>query len=856
MASTKTYFISPGGNTIVTGQDLILDGAQQFHTDGSAKLVPTGRHRTIIINSLSPGSWESGDDFEITNLATNNTLNASFIGTGFTEVIAAAFSGIQLVNLSLGNNNVLVDGGFGTNGLPLFDGISTLTLKSSAGGLLDFGTSFAPLEVLLTKINAQSATVTGSGIDVHVDPTLITSPVTLTFNLTNVGNAGTHQFVSDDYVHGSNDVFSAVWGPTSGTTGATTWNLTVTGKTFVELATHGATNATTVDVSGTGSMTLFGVSFEFANVANFKDTASGAQVITGALQEDGAFKDYTGFLADNTALPNGGSLSVTSTNSGNFVDLSGFNSLGTATISVAAGTVVLSDDVLLSGSPIAIGTPTNIGYGGDAGDGPGDDGTINWANLPSSANTLTFYHGVEDSPGDTLSVVNTPNTFTMNLQDEDFHHNNFTIIAATPAASNTFNLDLGSNAGTIGVLGATGDTPNDINENWFVSGYGNINIHLAGSDDVHLASEGGFFASAPGGGVAITISGSLVDSEMHFGNVSGVTLDDFELFNSLAAQAARGVSTGGGTITDTAKTFLELGATDATTITATTAGGLDMEQPGTDIGGPFVVTGSTGNFNSLQGTFGIFDGDLNNNGGLAGVAGPATITGGATADHIWDTGGAETINVNNVHTKVFVDQLQLNSEDDFAFAITSTFGDMDNNHGAGPMKATINGFTPGFAGPGSANTSWVDFNTNSWGGTGSYLGLVDGFGTPISSSSHFASFSVIAGTGNFDVSEVVAYEIGGTYGSAGAVAKAIVSSGGSFIDFIGTGTTFDLLVAYANNSGGTNIADIQLSQNTILTTFGATIDNAADLVTLSGVGLGKIIGSVLGSNDVVHFNGA
>ena len=66
----------------------------------------------------------------------------------------------------------------------------------------------------------------------------------------------------------------------------------------------------------------------------------------------------------------------------------------------------------------------------------------------------------------------------------------------------------------------------------------------------------------------------------------------------------------------------------------------------------------------------------------------------------------------------------------------------------------------------------------------------------------------------------------------------------------------DLLVAYANTSGGTNIADIQLFQNNILTTAGADIENTADLVTLAGVGLGKIIGTVLGSNDVVHFNGA
>ena len=277
------------------------------------------------------------------------------------------------------------------------------------------------------------------------------------------------------------------------------------------------------------------------------------------------------------------------------------------------------------------------------------------------------------------------------------------------------------------------------------------------------------------------------------------------------------------------------------------------DQPGTDISGPFVVTGSTGDFNNLQGTFGFFV-STNGHFGLFGIAGTATITGGATEDDIWDTGGAETINVNNVHTKVFVDQLLVDSEAAFPFVITDEFGEMDNNNGAGPKTAVINDFTPGFNG--TSNTSWVDFNTNSW-GIG-YTGLVNGTGSRISTEgSHFASFSVIAGTGNFDVSDVVAYEIGGTYGSAAAVAKAIVSSGGSFIDgILASAGTFDLLVAYANKSGGTNIADIQLGQNFNFTTFGATIENTADLVTLSGVGLTKIIGSVLGSNDVVHFNGA
>ena len=47
------------------------------------------------------------------------------------------------------------------------------------------------------------------------------------------------------------------------------------------------------------------MSAEFANVTTVKDTASGAQVITGGLQTDGAIEEFTGFLTDNMALTDG-----------------------------------------------------------------------------------------------------------------------------------------------------------------------------------------------------------------------------------------------------------------------------------------------------------------------------------------------------------------------------------------------------------------------------------------------------------------------------------------------------------------------------------------------------------------------
>jgi hypothetical protein len=889
MATTKTYVLTTGFDQIITGQELILGGVDQ------GKHVPTGKHKTIILNAGTPGSFNSGDDIEITNLATNNTLNASYVGLDFTEVNPAAFSGIQLLNFTLGEHNVTIDGGTGSNGLALFAGMTTLSLKSSAGGQLDFGGD-APgtgMTVLPTQINASNATAQGSGLEVNIDPTAFpTSPVTVTASFSKVGNPGSHQSDSDDYVHGGSNAFEFSFGANDGSATATTWNLSEANGVFLRLFTHGATTPTTVNVSGSGGMTLFGESFEFANVGTFKDTATGAQVITGALQTDGSSRPDLGFLTDNVALTAGGTLTVSSTSSGNFVDLSGFDSLGTGTFSVGGGTVVLSDDVLLSGSPITQLTngPTNIGYGGDEGTGPGSDGTINWANLPASANTLTFYHGVENDTG-FLTIFNTPNTFTMNLQDEDFHHNDFNITAATPAAGNTFNLDIGSNAGTIGVLGATGGTPNDIEDTWSVLGYSTVNIKLAGADDVHLASSGGFIADSGGfGATTINITGSLVDGtnieEMHFGNVSGVDLSDFDFFGSIASgtvgnEQARGVTTFDGTINDTAKVFLELGATDAILINAASGHGLDMESPDTSVDDTITVIGSTNNFNLLQGSFGDLTSDgqgFNNNDGVGGLAGKAIITGGNVADHIYDTGGTETINVNNIHTKIFYSQFVLNSDEQdegfggsgvYAFGITTSNGDMDNNAGAGPGLATVKGFTPS-----AANSGWVDFNTDSWGfngnpgNTNSYLGLVDANLDRVflNGGTHFANVAILNTTAapTNPTNDLFAMAFGGvTFGNATQAANALAGATDNFTftNTLNTGNTIDILVAFElTGNTGVEIADMQIFNQTaggVTGTAGLDITGHA-LVKLLGVTLTQIEGSAAGSGsfDVVHFTAA
>ena len=132
MATTKTYVLTTGFDQIITGQELILGGVDQ------GKHVPTGKHKTIILNANNPGSYNDGDDIEITNLATNNTLNASYLN--FNTEVVATLLGVQLVNVKIGENDVTWEGGnvttFGGAIAANYNGLATGTfsLLQSNGG--------------------------------------------------------------------------------------------------------------------------------------------------------------------------------------------------------------------------------------------------------------------------------------------------------------------------------------------------------------------------------------------------------------------------------------------------------------------------------------------------------------------------------------------------------------------------------------------------------------------------------------------------------------------------------------------------------------------------------------------------
>jgi len=883
--TTKTYYLSTGYDFVVTGQPQISTG--EFGPVIGPVVTGTyygGKNTTVIINApdgegiFLQNTFNSGDNIEITNLVTNNALYATFGYNDLTTDVSATVSGIQIVAVKVNDVDATLEGGYvvdnAGNAIANYQGLTTVSLQGATdeGSGVAFGSFTNPLEVLPTHVNAQSAAASHTYLAVWLDSALFTSPVTVNVSLNTVGNPGTHQSDSQAYVHGSEDAFALGYGSSDGTVTATTWDLNVTGKNYVELYTHGATNTTTINVAGTGSLTLFGVADEFSNVTTIKDTASGAQVITGALQEDGAFKDYTGFLSDNSVLT---SISVTSSNAGNFVDLSGFDlsEITAMSINIGGGTVVLANEVLNSlTANLSLGKVTNIGDGGDYGDGSSSGGTINWAFLPATANTLTFYHGEDGA----ITLNNTPNTFTVNFDDKYFFDDTFSINAAnTTSLTNSLTLLIGCTQDD--------DVAHGLGGVWTTTGYDTVNIHLAGSGSQWLGIGG--FTAVPNAGGTTTINISGTNSPdgtlntLHFGDIYTVGVTTYAGEGFLSSLFADGVTTFGGKIVDTAVAYLELGVTDAVSINAATAYGLDMEDPGTDILGTFTVVGSVKWDNVLQGAGGL-GGYADQPDAFYGFYTNASITGGTYSDDIWTAGDNVAIKLGTPHSgfydEIYVDQFQLNSSTVYADSIADDTGYTEGAHGSfaniGVGVATITNFILGPSTTGGS-VDQLDFNVNSWGsgstaysipahgstpaqpGVGTYEGLVATDGTSPSTVNSGDSVPFVVGpsgvlptyAGSGLAIDLVAYQPGTVFTAATFAAAVNGAFGFTTTGAFTTGDTYSMLFAYTV-ANGTEIADVQF--NVVPITTAVHIDHVTNLVDLVGVSATSLVAHP----DAIYFS--
>ena len=156
---------------------------------------------------------------------------------------------------------------------------------------------------------------------------------------------------------------------------------------------------------------------------------------------------------------------------------------------------------------------------------------------------------------------------------------------------------------------------------------------------------------------------------------------------------------------------LTIGVTDASVIDASGAtvnpdgdGGLFMENPDSNTI-TLTVTGASGSgiYNELQGSLGpiqagssVGDGTIStvndiNDTAFVGQGGPATINGGTDAgDYIFDTGGPETINLNNASGTDHVEYSMFDWNSDgypfFALAITDDHGNYSGFDGQSAVR--------------------------------------------------------------------------------------------------------------------------------------------------------------------------
>jgi hypothetical protein len=887
--------------TGTVGQDI---GIAQNHFIANG--VDTGR--TVNANNTTftfpisgifgfQNTWTSGDTIDMTKkngvVGHGNSIIATF---DFSTDLVTTTIGVQSITVSVvpfiispEPNTILIEGGFVTNRLGAtvanFSGVTKFTMQNSAAGSeVIFGTDLTPLEIptvpTLNVMNVPGANpaILGpayqqSGLAVRIDATSIAS---VTVNASNVGSAPTVSAGADDFVPGSAESFFVSVGNPTGTASPVTWNINSSGShNFLFLNANGDTSATTLAFTGTAPVVLFGSDFDFQNVTKISSTAK--ITVTGALQEDGAFFSEGGILADNTVITS------ISGGAGSFFDLSSLDAtqaLAMTTINGGGGgTAVFSNEALTGlSSALALSGISVVGDGGDFGFGPGIAGTINFAFLPG-ANELKFFHGLDFSSTG-LVVNNTPNTFTIDFQDENFHGNDVTINAANPTTT--------GNSLTIG-LGTAHDTVHGLDENFTVSGYDSYTILVRAGTGQLFNGDPTFFAidsftgtPAPTSTVNLTLSGvgSLV-----WGDVFNVS--DASSFTEHQI-GTPSIELFGGNITDNLKGFLDIGIFDAQSLNASASGGLYQHDPGTFLGANFTVTAAANPGSSidqvLQGSLGPLDfGNTNGRGAFDDgfTATNTFLTGGHDGgDVILTTGGTTTVNLNNPQgaDAVLFDMFNDNSDLFFtpidgesvpivedSVAVTEFNGDFNTE---GVHTTTINKFVVVGSNPG-VNDDVVSFSPDSWGSFGgnnfggTYIGLVQGDGTQVEfvSEETFATMFLASGSNqtlNADTN-VVVYELNSFAGGLKALENALSTSGGAIkFDFTaGSGDTFDFLFAYNNGNGGVNISDIQFEGNGAdNSTQFLSFTGAHNLVTLTNItgGVGSLFNEYLAHHSNIFFN--
>ena len=562
----------------------------------------------------------------------NNALQAFFAGSllgGPTIVGGLTIQGIQTWQFeNAGTTAVLINGGVNVGGpgpsnggagnAGTNPGVTTITIINSSAGVAVGGNGFgAPgagtgLANLVQTVNV--ANITGGFTKVVVGAGQFTGTDPIALNIANLP-AG----------------YSINIGPDSGTTGYQTWNIMANdngaGATVdtISLGAFTATNAKTINLSDgtgfTGGLTLNANTHSGSGSGNWAKvvTINGAS-LAGVLTVTGAENGNTGFLAANTTALK----SITGGTGGAFFDLSSLtaaaaHALTTVNGGSGLGEVVFNNTVLTTNATIAL---SNIDVLDDAADTQG--GTINMANFPLVTGVTPVLGGLsmaelqfvaadgDNDPSLTsnLLISNGLTNFFVQLNEMAYNGHNVTITAGLA------NINGGNDTLAVGL------SDNGSPASFTVNNYTTV--------DLLLPTNGG---TVFGSGLVPFIDNPVigtVGAAFNIYDAGGGTPDDpwlGKLLDSSLTNANVGIST----VTITAPTPLTindfgagrllLGATNVSTINATSTSHLVMDVAATGGGAatlPF--------FENPVTAYGItVNGSANGNSLIQGVSGTIAL---------------------------------------------------------------------------------------------------------------------------------------------------------------------------------------------------------------------------------------
>jgi hypothetical protein len=872
----------------------------------------------------------TGDDINLSGL--NNTLNATFntflpFFLNPDLVTNLTIDGVQTWNLS----NASTTGGSVT----LVGNITSPTTLNYTGSLGDMqigsalpgqAVTVAANSPLLQTINVsddaflygyQYLAISFKGSDFGTSDAIL-------INAAGVGN-GTPGQNSMGWTD-----FGVIAGPTTGTTGYADWTVYSSGgvSNNIALGAESATNAASLkifDDDATGTATYLSATFTDGsgpgNWANL--TTLDASGTSGQLTVTGGELSY-GLLASNTtALVTvyGGSgadvfdLTASTWASVSGVTINGNNNTNTPN-TTGANFFLNSDDALGYDAASGAGTGTvvelnctEIGtislvasnafaewtnvptlYDVAVGSGLGTvSGLINMADFPGTGIvTLANTHSGNYVDAGDISVTNAPDAFIFNFQDVqtagDFS------IAGVGGVGDTATVNYGTGYLSTDPVGDTGGSA----ESFITTGIDGLTVNVWGAsglttsfnavylgDIVDVGNNGNNVDT----GTTLTVDsnvglGLAYDDTGHFAHLSVTTLALFggvETTEVLPPFSSTWSETGTLNLTGTGEIWL--GVTNATTITESGGGILNMEAPDDAIDyGTNAGTSSaniTGDFVTADAKGSILQGTMD---GL--VVGPFTVAAAVGNDTLADTtsgdafffgdGGQDTINLGGSGAtaanviyfgEYYLNGLQENlsieagGAADLGFwgathngeSISGIFSAADNG-GTSADITNINGFTVG--------DDYLVFNVDAWNGglAPTFGGLVNGVTLTTIADTSATGSTLFLGTpgitlgtgGGATATGHVDLILDGindaTFANAAALAAAINTTGvGNFIlgAALSHGHQVDLLVAYYTGTE-VNIADVEI-QNTnstgTITDTGATGVHvyASDMVSLVGV---------------------